>query len=200
MLRLSVLTLHHGFISSHVMSCFGCFLHAMRSHARIQSLHVCVRRYVWLNEFSGQLLPILALIVLRGVVGVGQYLIKRFGKKKKDKMQEMADEYGRHRAAEFNVGQGGNRRDTGVRYADVAGIDAVKSDIEETMRMILGSPEFDAIGARPPRVLTPTVIHMSSVMPVVQHTASDITTCNLSFPPRSDHHVLCKACLCCLVS
>ncbi|DBB13646.1 TPA: hypothetical protein ACH3X3_000668 [Trebouxia sp. C0006] len=107
--------------------------------------------YVWLNQYMGQFLPIIALILLRVVVGFGDWLIKKFGKKKKDKMQEMADEYGRHRATEFNVGKEGTRKDTGVRYADVAGIDSVKSDIEETMNMILGSPEFDAIGARPPR-------------------------------------------------
>lgn len=138
-------------------------------------------RYVWLNEYSGQLLPILALIALRGVVGIGDYLIKRFGKKKKDRMQEMADEYGRHRAAEFNVGSGGNRRDTGVRYADVAGIDSVKSDIEETMRMILGSPEFDAIGARPPRVLAQhSLPHaINSACCVIAATA--VSTSNLSF-------------------
>ncbi len=107
----------------------------------------------------GQFLPIIALIFLRVVVGFGDWLIKKFGKKKKDKMQEMADEYGRHRATEFNVGKAGTRKDTGVRYADVAGIDSVKSDIEETMNMILGSPEFDAIGARPPRVNLITLCH-----------------------------------------
>lgn len=112
----------------------------------------CVYRYVWLNEYSGQFLPIIALIALRVVVGVGDFLIKKFGKKKKDRMTEMADEYGKSRATEFNVGSGGSRKDTGVRYADVAGIDTVKADIEETMNMILGDPEFDAIGARPPRV------------------------------------------------
>lgn len=113
---------------------------------------MCICRYVWLNEYSGQFLPILALIALRVVVGVGDFLIKKFGKKKKDRMTEMADEYGKSRATEFNVGVGGNRKDTGVRYADVAGIDTIKSDIEETMRMVLGAPEFDAIGAKPPRV------------------------------------------------
>lgn len=113
---------------------------------------MCAYRYVWLNEYSGQILPILALIALRVVVGAGDFLIQKFGKKKKDKMQEMADEYGKSRAQEFNVGVGGNRKDTGVRYADVAGIDSVKFDIEETMRMILGDAEYDAIGARPPRV------------------------------------------------
>lgn len=108
---------------------------------------------MWLNQYVGQFLPIIALILLRVVVGAGDWLIQKFGKKKKDKMQEMADEYGRHRATEFNVGKAGTRKDTGVRYADVAGIDSVKSDIEETMNMILGAPEFDAIGARPPRVM-----------------------------------------------
>lgn len=109
-------------------------------------------RYVWLNQYVSQFLPILGLLGLRVVVGVGDWLIKKFGKKKKDRMQEMADEYGRHRAAEFNVGAVGTRKDTGVRYTDVAGIDRVKSDIEETMHMILGAPEFEAIGAKPPRV------------------------------------------------
>lgn len=114
---------------------------------------------MWLNQYIGQFLPIIALIFLRVVVGFGDWLIKKFGKKKKDKMQEMADEYGRHRATEFNVGKAGTRKDTGVRYADVAGIDSVKSDIEETMNMILGSPEFDAIGAKPPRVIPITLSH-----------------------------------------
>lgn len=121
---------------------------------------MCICRYVWLNEYSGQILPILALIALRVVVGAGDFLIQKFGKKKKDKMQEMADEYGKSRAQEFNVGVGGNRKDTGVRYADVAGIDSVKSDIEETMRMILGDAEYDAIGAKPPRVQSSSVLMM----------------------------------------
>lgn len=113
----------------------------------------CVCRYVWLNKYISQFLPIAGLLGLRVVVGIGEFLVKRFGKKKKkDRMQEMADEYGRHRATEFNVGAAGSRRDTGVRYSDVAGIDAVKSEIEETMHMILGAPEFQAIGAKAPRV------------------------------------------------
>ena len=72
----------------------------------------------------------------------------------------MAHEYGKSRPEEFNVGVGENRRDTGVRYADVAGIDSVKSDIEETMRMILGDAEYDAIGARPPRVQSVSILIM----------------------------------------
>ena len=64
--------------------------------------------------------------------------------------QELAEEFGRHRAREFNVGV--ERRDTGVRFEDVAGIDDVKADIEEVMKMILGDAEYRAMGARPPRV------------------------------------------------
>ena len=119
-------------------------------------------RYVWLNQYIGQFLPILALLALRVVVGIGAFLAKRFGKKKKDEMQEMADLYGKHRATEYNVGPPGSRRDTGVRYSDVAGIDTVKSDIEETMSMILGAPEFEAIGARPPRVSHQAAAHAAA--------------------------------------
>jgi hypothetical protein len=54
-----------------------------------------------------------ALILLRGVVGVGEWLVSKFGKKKKSKMEEMAEQYGKHRAKEFNVGDG--KRDTGAR-------------------------------------------------------------------------------------
>ena len=64
--------------------------------------------------------------------------------------QELAEEFGRHRAREFNVGV--ERQDTGVRFEDVAGIDDVKADIEEVMKMILGDAEYRAMGARPPRV------------------------------------------------
>ena len=47
---------------------------------------------------------------------------------------------------------GVERRDTGVRYEDVAGIDSVKADIEEVMKMVLGDDNYRAMGARPPRV------------------------------------------------
>lgn len=65
-------------------------------------------------------------------------------------LQELAEEYGRHRAMAFNVGV--TRKDTGVRYKDVAGIDHIRADIEMTMSMVLGDERYKAIGARPPRV------------------------------------------------
>jgi hypothetical protein len=42
----------------------------------------------------------------------------------------------------------------GVTYADVAGIDKVKGDIQVAMDMLLGAPAFRAMGARPFRVRT----------------------------------------------
>lgn len=59
---------------------------------------------MWLNQYARQFLPIFALLALRGAVGVGTWLASKLGKKKKDAMQEMADELGAHRAKEFNVG------------------------------------------------------------------------------------------------
>lgn len=106
------------------------------------------------------------MFALRGALGGIQWLIDKFGKKKVDRMQELADEVGKSRATEFNVGTGAARRDTGVRYADVAGIDRVKADIEEAMHMVLGAAEFDAIGAQAPRVSKPPCsLHMVSTLP-----------------------------------
>lgn len=66
--------------------------------------------------------------------------------------QELAEEYGRHRATEFNVGAGAARRGTGVRYEDVAGIDHVKADIEAMMDAVLGRGGYSEMGVKPPRV------------------------------------------------
>lgn len=66
--------------------------------------------------------------------------------------QELAEEYGRHRATEFNVGAGAARRQTGVRYEDVAGIDHVKADIEAMMDAVLGRGGYSEMGVKPPRV------------------------------------------------
>ena len=66
-------------------------------------------------------------------------------------LQEIAEELGQHRAKQYNVGKLG--RDTGVRYEDVAGIEHVKQDITDTMEMLTSqNPEFEGMGARPPRV------------------------------------------------
>ena len=60
------------------------------------------------------------------------------------------EQYGRHRALLYNIGQ--SSRDTGVRYKDVAGVDEVKADITEVMKMVLGDTRYQEMGAHPPRV------------------------------------------------
>ena len=59
-------------------------------------------------------------------------------------------QYGRARAKAFNVGE--SQRQTGVRFADVAGIDAIKAEVKVVMDMLLDAPEYRAIGAKPFRV------------------------------------------------
>ena len=80
-------------------------------------------------------------------------MIRKFGKRKKDPMAELAEQYARPRAIEFNVADDqGHVNDTGVRFEDVAGIDRVKSSVVEVIKMMRGDEKFDAIGAHAPRV------------------------------------------------
>ena len=44
-------------------------------------------RFVWLNQYADQFLPILALIALRIIVGVGDSFLKVVTRPKKDPMQ-----------------------------------------------------------------------------------------------------------------
>ena len=115
--------------------------------------------YVWLNQYSTQFLPIAGLLVLRTIVSGGDWLLKKFGKKKKSKEEELAEELGRHRATAFNVDEEtstgkkkkGTKKDTGVRYEDVAGIDHVKDDIRVILDILLGDPAYSEMGAHPVR-------------------------------------------------
>eukprot|EP00887_Chlorella_sp_A99_P003900 scaffold11.g3900.t1 len=121
--------------------------------------------YVWLNQYSSQFLPILGLLALRAVVGAGEKLLRRFGKPKKSEQEQLAEQLGAHRAKEFNVapdatstpgarrvgGKKASKRDTGVRYADVAGIDRIKDDIKEVLDILLGEERYVEMGAHPVR-------------------------------------------------
>ena len=53
---------------------------------------------------------------------------------------------------------GESQRQTGVRFADVAGIDAIKDEIKVIMDMLLGAREYQDIGARPFRVRAAVVM------------------------------------------
>ena len=77
------------------------------------------------------------------------WIVKQFGliAEKKDDRKAMMEEYGKHKATMFNVGDGKSRKDTGVRYSDVAGLDTIKRDIEETMKMVMHDPKYHDMGA-----------------------------------------------------
>ena len=115
--------------------------------------------YVWLNQYSTQFLPIAGLLVLRMFVSGGEWILKKVGRKKKSKEEELAEELGRHRATAFNVDEElpsgrkkkGTKRDTGVRYDDVAGIDHVKDDIRIVLDILLGDKTYIEMGAHPVR-------------------------------------------------
>ena len=49
--------------------------------------HECMCRNVWLDQYSSQLLPIVALLALRVFVGLGDAFLKLVTKPKKDPMQ-----------------------------------------------------------------------------------------------------------------
>ena len=120
------------------MHAFGAPSHQLQGHLRVR-----------LNGILSSIMLVLAPMTLDGcLLSVCPALLYQSGSR--HDAQELAEEYGRHRAREFNVGV--ERRDTGVRFEDVAGIDDVKADIEEVMKMLLGNDEYQAMGARPPRV------------------------------------------------
>lgn len=58
---------------------------------------------MWLNQYSTQFLPIAGLLVLRMVVGAGDWVLRKMGKQKKSAEEELAEELGKHKAKEFNI-------------------------------------------------------------------------------------------------
>ena len=75
-----------------------------------------------------------------------------------------------HRATEFNVpGKHGRRNDTGVRFADVAGIQDMKDDMIATLRTLLGAEDYKRLGCNPPRV-----------SPYVKYVRSDVLSIALA--------------------
>lgn len=49
----------------------------------------------FLNQYAGQFLPILGLLLLRTVVGVGDWVLKKMGRTKKSTMQQAAEQFTR---------------------------------------------------------------------------------------------------------
>jgi len=112
-------------------------------------------QWVWLNQYAGQFVPIAGLLVLRSLLSTGTWLVEKFGKKKKDRMQEISEQYSKSPAKAFNLKsddkKDGKTRKTGVSFDDVAGIDEVKADIEEVLTMMMGDQKYAGMGAKMPR-------------------------------------------------
>uniref|UniRef100_A0A1D2AAW6 AAA+ ATPase domain-containing protein n=1 Tax=Auxenochlorella protothecoides TaxID=3075 RepID=A0A1D2AAW6_AUXPR len=110
---------------------------------------------VFLSLYMGQFLPIAGLLALRALVGAGSRFFTSKKPVKKTDKEEQAEKYGAHRAREYNVpttdGKGNpvKVRETGVRYSDVAGIDNIKTEIQEVIDILLGKEEYIAMGAKP---------------------------------------------------
>ena len=68
----------------------------------------------------------------------------------RERLRACLAQYGRARAKAFNVGE--SQRQTGVRFADVAGIDVIKDEVRVVMDMLLGAQEYKDSGAQPFRV------------------------------------------------
>ena len=127
------------------------------------------QNFVWVSEYGPQLLPIVGLIALRSLVQGGEVLMSKLGWGKKDKRVEQAEAVGKHTAQEFNVEEKTDaltklkdattnspvpdkkKKRVGVTFKDVAGIDPVKGELEEILRMILGDESFRAAGVKAPR-------------------------------------------------
>lgn len=65
-------------------------------------------------------------------------------------VQEVIDEYSRFKGTLYNV-EGGSKG-TGVRYADVAGVDHAMAIITETIDQLVGDTSYERMGAKPARV------------------------------------------------
>ena len=122
--------------------------------------------FLFVTQNKGLAVPIAALLGIRTALVVASKAMKvlfpRGGfwsrNKKKEDDEEVADllgELGRTSAIQFNVeskGGKGGKKDTGVRYSDVAGIDSILFQIKEVVSMLLRQDSrYEEIGASPPR-------------------------------------------------
>ena len=115
--------------------------------------------FLFVTQNKGLAVPIAALLAVRTGLVIASKAVKLlfprgWGKKGRED-EEVADllgELGRTSAIQFNVDAKGGKRDTGVRFSDVAGIDSILFQIKEVIAMLLEQDKrYEEIGANPPR-------------------------------------------------
>jgi len=74
-------------------------------------------------------------------------------KKKKSKEENMWERLTASTAREFMTkdAKTGKMRDTGVRFADIAGLDHIVLEMREVVKMLLNDPQYAKVGAKCPR-------------------------------------------------
>ena len=114
---------------------------------------------LFVAQNRGLAVPIASLLAIRTALVVASKALKVFfpkgwGKKGKEaeEINDLLGELGRTSAIQFNVDAKGGKRDTGVRFSDVAGIDPILFQIKEVISMLLQKDKrYEDIGANPPR-------------------------------------------------
>lgn len=73
-------------------------------------------------------------------------------KRKEEEMRKQKDYFRKSLAKAFNVkSKDGETKSTGVDFADVAGVDKIKSAISQVMEMLVSDISFTKAGVKPPR-------------------------------------------------
>lgn len=79
-------------------------------------------------------------------MSINIFYIQLIGYSKKDKQQEAMEKMERSTATAYNLRKGllkGKKDTTGVEFKDVAGVDKIKGEVEDIIKMMLGDQRFN---------------------------------------------------------
>ena len=107
--------------------------------------------FAFLNAYGKQIVIVTLLLALRVIVGILEKAAQAAGllKSRLSEKEQLAEDMGKSIAKAFNVGK--DKKGTGVKFSDVAGIDHVKDDIKDILTLLLGDNKFQEMGAHVPR-------------------------------------------------
>jgi cell division protease FtsH len=112
---------------------------------------------VFLADNKEIFFAVLCLSALRSLLQAIDHLVSRLGLKPKDQFTVQVDKLTSPSAKEFNItssvkkNKAHSKLDTGVRFADVAGIDHIINDIINVLSMMKGESKWKEMGVKMPR-------------------------------------------------